>query len=181
MPWFSLTLLNNTTLFANADSCSVLCLGSSNELNEPVCLCLAISWGCNGKSEQLPFLLSPGNPLLTCNLYWITPIIIVSPNVFLRIQIALHQHFISVDTKNKNHLPLPQQPLSRHCWARHLISSWSTRAVQWLTVEDLDYTHRNDCVLYSISNEKTISSVGNVGSSDTALLGTKESEYFNLC
>lgn len=110
-----------------------------------MCLCVAISWGCNGKSEQLSFLLSPGNPLLTCNLYWITPTLIVSPNVSLRIQIVPHQHrifsihFIYVDTKNKNHLPLPQQPLSRHCWARHLISSWSTRAVSWSTVEDFDY------------------------------------------
>lgn len=126
VPWFSSTPLNKTTQFANAKRDCVLCWGCSNELNEPVCLCVAISWGHNGKSDQLSFLFSLGNPLLTCHLYWITPTLIVSPNVSLRIVIAPHQHRISsiyVDTKSKKYPPsFLQRPLSKCCWARHLIS-----------------------------------------------------------
>lgn len=139
--WFSSTPLNNDTLFANAEWGFVLCWGCSNELNEPLCVCLCVfmccykHWGCNGKSEQLSFRVSTGSPLLTCSLYWITPTLIVSPNVSLGILIALQQHRISslhliyVDTECKTHVPLPYQPVSStvtHCW-----TSW---VPQWKTL-----------------------------------------------
>lgn len=145
VPCFSSTPLNNNTLFANAEWCSVLVLGWSNELNEPVCVCVCVyvCWG--GKSEQLSFQLSTGGSLLTCSLYWITSTLIVSSNVSLVILIAaqLHRisslHLIYVDTECKTRVPLHQLPVSTQSWPRHLISRCYSETVQGSKVEDFNY------------------------------------------
>lgn len=149
VPWLSSTPLNNTTLFANADWDSGLCWGCSNELNEPLCVCMCIyvllSAGDVMANQTHFHFCSPleafcwlalldytnSNGVPYCgaeNANWSTP----AENIFLTFNMCGHWE--------SKHLPPFSAAINKRSRAAHPNSDWSMRAALWYVVENTNYS-----------------------------------------